>query len=396
MQYRPFGKNGFEISALGFGAMRLPTREGKVDMAESTRMLRTAIDRGVNYVDTAWPYHGGESEVFVGRALKDGYREKVKVATKLPCWLVKTASDFDVYLDAQLKRLDMHCIDFYLLHSLGRDSWPKMRDLGAVAWAEKAMKDGRIKRFGFSYHDDYEQLVKIIDAYDWHMCQIQYNYMDVDNGAGRRGVEYAASKGVPVVVMEPLLGGRLVNPPKPIQELWDSAQKKRSAAGWALDWLWSQEAVSTVLSGMSTMAQVMENLDLADASRAGSLSAEELALVDKARVRYDSLSVIPCTKCGYCMPCPQHVDIPGNIFAYNDGFVYDKPEAARGLYGWWKYSYEVQHISEHDVRALGCTQCEECLEKCPQKIPISTWMPVIHSVLGEGKPFVKTQGEMKK
>jgi predicted aldo/keto reductase-like oxidoreductase len=392
MQFRKFGKLDFKVSALGFGAMRLPEKDGKVDMEESARMLHASIDRGVNYVDTAWPYHGGQSEVFVGRALKDGYREKVKVATKLPCWEVKTAADFDTYLDAQLKRLDMPYLDFYLLHSLGRDSWPRMRDLGVIAWAEKAMKDGRFKRLGFSFHDDFESFKKIIDGCDWSMCQIQYNYMDVDGGPGRKGLEYAASKGIPVVVMEPLLGGRLVKPPKPVQELWDGASRKQSAAGWALEWLWSQAEVSTVLSGMSTMDQVMENLGLADVSRAGSLSAEELALVDKARERYRMLTVIPCTNCRYCMPCAQNVDIPGNISAYNDGIVYDKPDNARGQYRWWKYAHEVQHILPNDVRAASCIQCGECDDKCPQKIPISSWMPVIHSVLGEGKPFVKSPG----
>jgi predicted aldo/keto reductase-like oxidoreductase len=392
MRYRPFGKLDFKVSALGFGAMRLPTKEGKVDMEESTRMLRTAIDRGVNYVDTAWPYHGGESETFVGRALKDGYREKVKVATKMPCWEVKSAADFDKYLDAQLKRLDLPFLDFYLLHSLNKDSWPKMRDLGVIPWAEKAMKDGRFRHLAFSFHDDYDAFKKIIDAYDWPMCQIQYNYMDVENGATRKGLEYAASKGIAVVVMEPLLGGRLVKPPAPIQSLWDGAAVKRSPAGWALEWLWSQGGVSTVLSGMSAMDQVRENLDLADVSRVGSLSAEELALVDRVRERYRGLIVIPCTNCRYCMPCAQHVDIPGNFGAYNDGIMYDKPNDARGTYGWWKYAYEVQHMNAHDVRAAACIQCGECEEKCPQKIPISSWMPVIHSVLGEGKPWVKSPG----
>ncbi len=392
MQYRPFGKLDFNVSALGFGAMRLPQKDGKVDMEESTRMLRAAIDRGVNYVDTAWPYHGGQSEVFVGRALKDGYREKVKVATKMPCWEVKTASDFDKYLDAQLKRLDMPYVDFYLLHSIGSDAWSKMKDLGIVGWAEKAMKDGRFRRFGFSSHDKFEGFAKVIDAFDWSMCQIQYNYMDLDGSPGRKGFEHAVSRKIPVVIMEPLLGGRLVNPPKPVQELWDTASRKRSAPGWALEWLWSQEGVATVLSGMSAMPQVLENLDLADASRVGSLSAEERALVDKARERYRALTVIPCTNCRYCMPCPQNVDIPGNLSAYNDGIVYDKPDSARGQYNWWKYAYEVQHILEHDVRALNCIQCGECDEKCPQNIPISSWMPVIHSVLAEGKPFVKSPG----
>ncbi len=395
MQYRPFGKSDYKVSALGFGAMRLPVKDGKVDEAESIRMMRESFDRGVNYVDTAWPYHGGESEVVVGRALKDGYREKVRLATKLPCWEVKAPADFDKYLDAQLKRLDVKSIDYYLLHSLGADSWRRMRDLGILKAAEKAVKDGRIRHIGFSFHDKIGPFKEIMDAYDWAMCQIQYNYMDVEDGPGRAGLEHAAAKGVPVVVMEPLLGGRLVKPPKAVQDLWDGAPRKRSAAGWALGWLWSQPGVSTILSGMSAMDQVRENLELADASRSGQFGAEENALVEKARERYKMLAVIPCTNCRYCMPCPQNVDIPGNIGAYNDGIVYDKPEAARGFYGWLKYAWEVQHINAHDVRAAACIQCGQCEEKCPQSIPISSWMPVIHAALGEGKPFVKTPGGKK-
>lgn len=388
MQYRQFGKLDFKVSALGFGAMRLPTRDDEIDEAEATRMLHYAIDHGVNYVDTAYPYHKGKGEPFVGRALKGGYREKVKLATKLPSWEVKTAADFDKYLDMQLERLQTDHIDFYLLHALNKERWPRLRDLGVREWAEKAIASGRIRYLGFSFHDDYETFKQIVDEYDWPMCQIQYNYMDVNNQAGIRGLQYAAAKGLAVVIMEPLLGGKLVGPPAPVQAIWDSAPTKRTPVAWALLWLWNQPEVSVVLSGMSTMEQVEENVALASASGIGMLTEEELALYERVRAKYQELTAIPCTRCGYCMPCPQGVDIPGNFAVYNDGLMFDKPEAARGQYSWWKFAFETQHILDHDVRAAQCIQCGQCETKCPQSIPISEWMPIIHAVLGEGKPFV--------
>ena len=313
MQYRPFGSLDFRVSALGFGAMRLPQKDGEIDEAEATRMLHYAIDHGVNYVDTAYPYHGGESEAFLGRALKGGYREKVKLATKLPSWLVQTAADFDRYLNEQLKRLDLDYVDFYLLHSLNKDFWRKLRGLDVFEWAEKARAAGRFRYLGFSFHDDYETFKEIVDAYDWPMCQIQYNYMDVENQAGMKGLKYAAAKGMAVVIMEPLLGGKLVAPPSPVQAIWDEAPRKRTPAAWALAWLWNQPEVSVVLSGMSTMAQVEENVALAASSRVGMLTPEELALYDRVQAAYRELVVIPCTNCRYCLPCPQGVDIPANF-----------------------------------------------------------------------------------
>jgi predicted aldo/keto reductase-like oxidoreductase len=378
MQYRTFGKLDWNVSALGFGCMRLPTIGGheNIDEPEATRMLRYAIDHGLKYVDTAYPYHGGNSEWFVGRALKDGYRDKVGLATKLPCWKVETPEDFDRLLNEQLEKLQTDHIDFYLLHALNEKSWHKVRDLDVLAWAEEAMADGRIGHLGFSFHDKYAVFKEIVDAYDWTFCQIQYNYMDIENQAGTRGLQYAASKGLAVVIMEPLLGGKLVNPPEPVQKLWDTAAKKRSPADWALQWLWNQPEVSVVLSGMSTMEQVEQNIASADVSDINTLTAEELALVERVRQKYVALCPIPCTKCEYCMPCPNGVDIPRNFEAYNQGVMYDKPERAREAYNW---------IPE-EARANACIQCCECEELCPQSIPISEWMPRVHEVLGEGQP----------
>lgn len=388
MQYRKFGKLDFEVSALSFGAMRLPTVDGKIDEAEAVKMLRYAIDRGVNYVDTAYPYHEGASEGLVGRALKDGYREKVKMATKLPSWEIKSVDDFDKYLDQQLERLGMDYVDFYLLHSLNKEYWPKLRDLGVLKWAEKAIADGRFHYLAFSFHDDLEIFKQIIDAYDWPMCQIQYNYMDINSQAGLEGLRYAAERGIAVVVMEPLLGGSLVDPPAPVQAIWDQAPVRRTPVDWALQWLWNQPEVATVLSGMSTMAQVVENVAFAEASGVGLLTSAEESLVDEVRAAYETLTAIGCTGCGYCMPCPHHVDIPENLSNYNNGIKYDKHESACKHYSWLKDAFDKGSHPE-DIRAAACISCGECEAKCPQGIPISKWMPVIHEVLSGRKPFVK-------
>jgi uncharacterized protein len=388
VQYRRFGKLEFKASALGFGAMRLPVVGDAIDEAQAIGMIRHAIDNGVNYVDTAYPYHGGAGEALVGRALQDGYRDKVKLATKLPCWEVKAASDFDRFLNLQLARLSVNWVDFYLLHSLNGSSWARMRDLGVLEWAEKAMAQGRFRHLAFSFHGDFDAFKTIMDQYDWPMCQIQYNFMDPDGQAGVKGLRYAASKGAAVVIMEPLFGGKLVNPPKIVQELWDSATVKRNCVDWALRWLWNQPEVSTVLSGMSSMEQTREDVALAASPDAGAVAPEEMALYDTVRSAYKRLTVIPCTACGYCMPCPHGVDIPGNLAVYNEGFAFDKPDGARGQYGWWKYAHEVQHILDRDVRAVRCEQCGDCDGKCPQGIPVSRWMPIIDSVLGHGKPWV--------
>jgi predicted aldo/keto reductase-like oxidoreductase len=390
MQYRSFGKLDFQVSALGFGCMRFPTKDDRIEETEATEMLHYAIDRGVNYLDTAYPYHSGASEMLLGRVLKGGMRDKVKLATKLPSWEVKTAADFDKFLDLQLERLQVDYVDFYLLHSLNKGSWPKLRDLGVREWAEKAIASGRFGHLGFSFHDDHDTFKQIVDEYDWAMCQIQYNYIDIENQAGTKGLQYAAAKGIAVVIMEPLLGGKLVSPPPPIQAIWDSAATPRPPAEWALQWLWNQPEVSTVLSGMSTLEQVKENVALAEAGGAsiGVLTADELALYDRVRAKYPELEVIPCTDCKYCMPCSQGIDIPANFATYNDGVKFAKPEWARGQYAWWKFAYEVQGIFDHDMQAALCIQCQECEAKCPQDIRTSEWMPIIHEVLGENQPYV--------
>lgn len=375
MQYRRFGKLDWEVAVLGFGAMRLPVVDketGKVDEPESIRMMRYAVDHGVNYIDTAYPYHAGQSEVIVGNTLKDGYRERVKVATKLPVWLVEDEEGFDRHLNEQLERLQIEKIDFYLLHGLNSWSWPKMRDLGVIRWAEGAMADGRFDYLSFSFHDNFETFKQIVDDYDnWALAQVQYNYMDVDYQAGRRGVEYAANKGLAVVVMEPVRGGRLAKAPGPVAEVWESAAQKRSPVEWALLWVWNQPEISIALSGMSTMEQVVENVAIADRARPGILTAEELALVDQAREAYKGLAPIPCTNCRYCMPCSSGVEISRIFQIYNEAMMYENPRVARWAYGELK----------EEQRADPCTECGECMDACPQEMDIPEWLKKAHMFL---------------
>jgi predicted aldo/keto reductase-like oxidoreductase len=386
MQYRKFGKLDWKASALGFGCMRLPLlnpqENESIDEKEAKRMLYYAIDQGVNYLDTAYGYHGGNSERFLGQILKSGYREKIHLATKLPCWKVETSRDFDPLLNEQLEKLQTDHIDFYLLHGLNADSWHKVRDLDVIPWAEKALADGRIRHLGFSFHDKTEVLKEIINSYDgWTFCQVQYNYIDIENQAGTLGVKYAASKGLAVIVMEPILGGRLVNPPEEINALWDTATRKRTPADWALQWLWNQPEVTVALSGMSAMSHVEENLASAERSGINTLTGEELTLVARVRDLYQALSPIPCNKCNYCMPCPNGVNIPRVFETYNQGLIYNHQDGARQAYNRWIPELE---------RANNCIACKDCEELCPQNISISEWMPIVHEVLGDAKPYVKS------
>ena len=376
MKYRKFGSLDWQSSVLGFGCMRLPTKgdQKEIDKPEAIRMIRYAIDRGVNYLDTAYVYHGGQSEILVGKALKDGYRERVKLATKLPCWQVESAKDFDRMCNEQREKLQVDQIDLYLLHSLSKDSWKKVYDFGVLDWAEKAIDEGRIGCLGFSFHDEYEVFEKIVDAYDkFAFAQIQYNYLNEEVQAGTKGLNYAAEKGLAVVIMEPLLGGSLVNPPDAVRSLWKGAKRDRSPADWALQWLWNKPEVAVVLSGMSTMEQVEENINSAENSQIDLLTPEETELVDQVRYTYENLRPIPCTECNYCMPCSSGVEIPRNLMLYNNGYMYNEMDQQKEVYS--------KHFKE-EIRASECTQCLECEDKCPQKIKISDWMVCIDGELG--------------
>ncbi|AEM79862.1 aldo/keto reductase [Thermoanaerobacter wiegelii] len=367
MQYRQFGKLNIAVSALGFGLMRLPVIDNdnsKIDEAEAIKMIRYAIDNGVNYIDTAWPYHGGNSEIVAGKALKDGYREKTFLATKLPTWLINEKEDMDKYLNEQLKKLQTDHIDFYLLHALDKNKWENMKKVDALSWAEKKKQEGKIRYIGFSFHDEYPVFQEIVDYYDkWDFCQIQYNYMDIDVQAGEKGLKYAASKGLGVVIMEPIRGGRLANPPKAVQDIWDTAKVKRTPAEWALQWLWNQPEVSVVLSGMSTFEQLKENIESAKSSGINTLTKEELEIVSKVRNKYKELSPIACTGCNYCMPCPNGVNIPRNFELYNEAHMYNTYEANRRDY---------ENLG--DAKASSCIECGTCESVCPQHLTIIDYL----------------------
>ena len=373
MKYRRFGRLDWEVSALGFGAMRLPVIGGdrsRIDEAEAIRMIRYAIDHGVNYIDTAYPYHGGNSEILVGKSLKDGYREKVRIATKMPIGRVDSPEDLDRIFNDQLRKLQTDRIDFYLLHGLNKERWLKTLDLNVLDWAEKLMDEGKIGYFGFSFHDEFEVFKEIIDGYDkWTFCQIQYNYIDTESSKrtpGTQGLKYAASRGLAVVVMEPIAGGMLAIPPPPeIQAIWDEAEIKRTPAEWALQWVWNHPEVSVALSGMSTMQQVIENVEAASRSGPNMLTEKELQIISRVREKYLQYGFIGCTGCRYCMPCSQGVGIPEILALYNE---YLRRRGDRE--GQSEIVNKYPEVIPPEKRAKLCIKCRECEEKCPQRLPI--------------------------
>ena len=369
MLYRKMPKNGDELSILGFGCMRLPMKEGKIDEARAIRQIRGAIDEGINYVDTAWPYHAGESEILLGRALRDGYRDRVKVATKLPSWMIKSRADMDRYLAAQLGKLQTDHIDYYLLHSLDGKSWDNLVRLGVLEFLDQAQKDGRIVNAGFSFHGLGEDFKRIVDAYPWVFCQIQYNYLDENSQAGTAGLEYAASKGLGVIVMEPLRGGNLARPTPPtaVAAIWDEAKVRRTPAEWALRWVWNRPEVTVVLSGMNEEAHIAENFAIASEAQANSLTPEELALVERVGRTYRELLKVGCTGCGYCMPCPSNVMIPLCFEEFNNMHLFGPEEAVKFRYA-LRMSGEL--VDGQPGYASQCVECGACLKKCPQHIQI--------------------------
>ena len=294
--------------------------------------------------------------------LKDGYRERVKIATKLPSWLIQSRADMERLLDEQLKRLETDTIDFYLLHGLNRGFWQNLKNLGALEFLNQAIKDGKIKHAGFSFHDDFDLFVEIVDAYDWAFCQIQYNYLDENYQAGKKGLEYAAGKGMGITIMEPIRGGSLVDKlPKEILDAWNQAPIKRTPAQWALRWVMNHPEVSVVLSGMTTMEQVVDNINTANEGAVNSLTNEELALVDFAKKTITEKMKVNCTNCRYCMPCPSGVDIPGHFALYNNAYLFDALPRAKGLY---------VTMFPQDAKASNCVECGKCEEHCPQNIAI--------------------------
>jgi len=386
MLYRKLGNCKQEVSVLGFGCMRLPVVGGTgkaadiwdpkkpIDDTLAIDMMQYAVDQGINYFDTAFIYHGGKSEVVLGKAIKD-CREKIMLATKLPAWMVKNPEDFDSFLNKQLARLDSAYLDFYLLHGLNRPLWQSMKEMGALEYLEKQLANGRIRYAGFSFHDDVEIFKEIVDGFDWTLAQIQYNYFDEYYQAGKEGLEYAASKGIGVVIMEPLRGGKLTDAiPEEVQKIWESAQKQRSPAEWALRWVWNHPEVSTALSGMSTMEQLEENIAIAEDATPNSLSEGELALISQATAVYKNMLKIDCTGCAYCMPCPNGVNIPMNFSIYNDTFMFKDAEISYLLYN---------NMLAPEQRASNCHECGECQDHCPQQLDIMEKLKAVHEKLSQ-------------
>ena len=374
MLYRSMPKNGDQLSILGFGCMRLPmTKEMQVDEQRAIKQIRNAIDQGVNYLDTAWSYHTGESENILGRALVGGYREKVKIATKLPSWMIKTRDDMDHYLKAQLKKLKTDTIDYYLLHALDGNTWDKLEALGVMDFLDTAIADGRIQNAAFSFHGQLDDFRRIVDAYPWTMCQIQYNYLDQENQAGTEGLKYAAQKGLGVVIMEPLRGGNLglPTPPPAVAKIWNRAETKRTPVEWALRWVWNHPEVTVILSGMNDETHIEENLNIAKEAHPESLTSAECDLVDEIAQKYKEIMKVGCTGCGYCLPCPEGVKIPAVFEIYNTMHLFEKFDEAKTM-----YAIRLSGILSGNVPgyASRCVSCGECLEKCPQQIAIPDFL----------------------
>ena len=379
MLYRKMPKNGDELSVLGFGCMRFTVKEdGSIDEKIATKHVRYAIDHGVNYVDTAWPYHMGQSEPFLGRALADGYREKVKLATKLPSWMLERREDMDYFLNSQLDKLKTDHIDYYLIHALVGELWDNVEKLGVIDFLDKAKSDGRIVNAGFSFHGSADDFKRIVDAYDWDFCQIQYNFLDEKNQAGTEGLEYAASKDLGIVIMEPLRGGNLTSPvPSAVKEIWDAAPTKRTAAEWALRWVWHHPEVTVVLSGMNKETHIEENITMADKAYPNSLTEAELQLVKKVELKYRKLMKVGCTGCRYCMPCPEGVNIPLCFETYNNLYMSDSTDETKFLYA--ARLGGILSVGGPEF-ASQCVQCGKCLEKCPQHLDIPT---ILESAVAE-------------
>ena len=375
MQYRKLA--GCRVSALGFGCMRLPVigdDSAKIDEAEASRMIAYAVEHGVNYLDNAWPYHREQSEPFVGKFLEENnLRDKVYLATKLPQWYVETRNDCNKYINKQLEKLRTDHIDFYLVHSLGKQSWEKLLGLGIREFLDEIKKYGRAIHVGFSFHDDQENYFPIVDGYDWEFTQIMVNYMDEDVQAGTKGLEYAASKGLDVIAMEPLRGGKLTKKIPPlVRKMLDESEINRTPAELALRWVWNKPDVSTVLSGMTAMEHVVENVRIAETALPGAITCDELDLIEQIKKLYRERTEIDCTDCRYCLPCPHNVAIPQIFSAYNDYHIYNDEKMSRLSY---------QMFVEDENKADKCEECRECEEKCPQNLEIVENLKKAHKTL---------------
>ncbi|MBQ7888947.1 MAG: aldo/keto reductase [Erysipelotrichaceae bacterium] len=357
MKKRYFEKTNAETSLLGFGCMRFPVLEdGTINEELTFKMLDTAYEQGVNYYDTAYPYHGGESERVVGKWLQTKPRESLYVVSKSPVWKIEKPEDFDTILNEQLEKLQTSYLDFYLLHALSAERWDIVKKFDLIERAEKARAEGKIKRLGFSFHDEYEVFEDILNAHDWDFCQIQFNYMDTQIQAGLKGYELAKSKNIPMVIMEPIKGGQLANVPEEVKSVFQSIHPDWTDASWALRFVASFDNVYCVLSGMSDMAQTEDNLKTFNEFEP--LTKEEFAAIAKAKDLFDARVQVPCTGCRYCMPCPFGVDIPQCFKILNNASIYNRWENGKKQY---------QHL---EGKAELCQKCGACMTQCPQHIEI--------------------------
>ena len=379
MQYRHFPLiDDVEVSALGFGCMRLPVLGGDdaaIDGQALDAMLRAANELGVNYIDSAYVYHKGKSEEVIGAALdRTGLRGRFHLATKSPVWKAESIGDWDRFLGEQLERLGAERIDFYLLHALSKERWDKARRLGVLEFLERARASGRIGHVGFSFHDNYPVFEEIVRGYEgWEFCQVQYNYLDRDYQAGEKGIALAAERELGVIVMEPLRGGALARPPRAVREVFFKYPTPRMPAEWALRFAWDRQEVATVLSGMGSVDQMRENAAVAEAARANALTRDESAIIAEAARVFKSKEAVPCTACGYCMPCPHGVAIPDVFERYNAASMFD---TAVGSDEWYKSGYAAKGQGGDS-----CLACGECLPKCPQRIAIPDELKKAHSRL---------------
>lgn len=363
MKYRN-DKYGNKISVLGYGCMRFSQKAGKTDLEKAEKEIMAAYEAGVNYYDTAYIYPGSESTL--GEILhRNGIRENVNIATKLPHYMIKTIESAEEYFNEELKRLKTDYIDFYLMHMLTDvKSWERLKDLGIIEWIQEKKKSGAIRQVGFSYHGNSDMFCELIDCYDWDFCMIQYNYLDENSQAGRKGLQYAASKGIPVMIMEPLRGGRLVNNlPEKAKKLFENYEIKRTPAEWAFRWLWNQPEVTCVLSGMNSLEMVNENVKNASTAEINEFTNKEEDLLKEVVKAINEKMKVGCTGCGYCMPCPKKVDIPGTFSAYNKLHTDGKIVGLR--------EYVMCTLLRKDsTSASNCVNCGKCEQHCPQNIEI--------------------------
>ncbi len=364
MKYRTMGKLGIQASAFGLGCMRFngaASGDSVIDEQKAVSLIRRAIDGGVTYIDTAYVYLDKTSEIVLGKALQDGYREKVTIATKVPPDLVNSRADLERILAEELEKLQTDHIDFYHMHAMHRQKWEHMKAIGAPEFFDDMKREGKIRYKCFSFHSSYEEFEYILNDWDWDMCQIQYNFMDINNQAGTKGLELAGSKGIPVVIMEGLLGGRLANAPDNVQALYDAFPVKRSAVEWAFRWLCNHPEVAVVLSGCNEAEQIDENLRIFDTVGTGIMDEAELKLIDQVREAYISRTKIGCTGCRYCMPCPNGVNIPGIFSAWNNWSLYGTDP---------KSDWMFRMILDKNNGADNCVSCAACEAACPQHLNI--------------------------